>query len=104
MENQDLYQGKMKKIMQLNNQFEADMLLDVLQDRGIPVIIEEYNDQIFGETFNELKGWGTVWAEERHEEEIKQVMAEMRAQNLGGAFDENLDEDSLEKMDEKNDR
>ena len=101
-ENGEMYKGNTKKIMQLNNQFEADLLMDILIDNGIPAIIEEYNDQIFGETFNEFKGWGDVWAEPKYEDQIKQFVEEIRNQHSSEPFDESIDEDLLDAMDADN--
>ena len=98
-EHSEMYKGNTKKIMQLNNQFEADLLMDILIDNGIPVIIEEYDDKIFGETFNEFKGWGDVWAEPKYEEKIKHFVDEIRKQHSSEPFDENVDEDLLDAMD-----
>jgi hypothetical protein len=91
MKNDQLYTGKTKNIMQLNNQFEADLLMEVLMDNGIPAIIEEYDDKVFGETFNEFKGWGSVWAEEKYENDIKKYMEEIRNQKIDLKFDDSSD-------------
>ncbi len=96
-----IYKGNTKNIMQLNNQFEADLLMDVLIDNNIPAIFEEYDDKIFGETFNEFKGWGSVWAEPKYEEQIKEFVAEIRSKTADEPFDEQVDEDLIAAMDAK---
>lgn len=60
-------------------------------DNGIPAIIEEYDDKVFGETFNEFKGWGSVWAEEKYENDIKKYMEEIRNQKIDLKFDDSSD-------------
>lgn len=97
----EIYKEKTKQIMQLNNQFEADMLADVLRDNDIPAIFSPYDDMIFGETFNEFKGWGSVWTEPRYEEQIKEFVAEIRRNAVADDFDEELDEDALAAVDEQ---
>ncbi|MGI5825252.1 MAG: hypothetical protein ACOX7J_06745 [Bacillota bacterium] len=104
MQNDKLYQGTTKNIMQLENQFEADLLLDILLENGIPAIIEEYDDKVFGETFNEFKGWGNVWAEEKYEADIKKFVKEIRSQSSSDDFDEEIDEDSLRAMDSQKEK
>lgn len=94
-ESNNFYKEKTKQIMQLNNQFEADVLADVLRDNGIPVIFRPYDDQIFGETFNEFKGWGSVWAEPQYETQIKELAAEIRRDTVDDVFDEEIDEEAL---------
>lgn len=97
----EIYKGKTKQIMQLNNQFEADVLADVLRDNDIPAIFSPYDDMIFGETFNEFKGWGSVWAEPEYEERIKEFVAEIRRDAVADGFDEELDEEALTAVDEQ---
>ena len=100
-ERNELYKEKTKQIMQLNNQFEADVLADVLRDNDIPAIFSPYDDMIFGETFNEFKGWGSVWAEPQYEEQIKELVAEIRRDAVADSFDEELDEEALAAVDEQ---
>lgn len=100
-ERNELYKEKTKQIMQLNNQFEADVLADVLRDNDIPAIFSPYDDMIFGETFNEFKGWGSVWAEPQYEEQIKEFAAEIRRDAVTDGFDEELDEEALAAVDEQ---
>lgn len=95
----ELYKEKTKQIMQLNNQFEADVLADVLRDNDIPAIFSPYDDMIFGETFNEFKGWGSVWAEPQYEEQIKDLVEEIRQGAVAEVFDEEVDEDALVALD-----
>lgn len=95
----EMYKGKTKNIMQLNNQFEADLLMDILMENGIPVIIEEYDDKVFGETFNEFKGWGSVWAEEKYQDDIKKIVEEIRSSAENISFDEAVDVEAIEKLD-----
>ena len=97
----DLYKEKTKQIMQLNNQFEADVLADVLRDNDIPAIFSPYDDKIFGETFNEFKGWGSVWAEPQYEEQIKSFAEEIRQGAVADGFDEEIDEEALAAVDEQ---
>ncbi len=44
----------------VENQFEADVVSDVLEKENIPVLIRSYMDTAYDGIFLPQKGWGTV--------------------------------------------
>ena len=59
-----------EKILVLNNEVEAGIMEDILQERGIPVIIQSYFDKAYDGLFTMQKGWGHIEAEAKYKDEI----------------------------------
>jgi hypothetical protein len=66
------------KIMVLENEFEAQILESVLQEREIPHFLKSYHDEVYGRLFQMNKGWGAVNAPERYKVEIEEIVADLR--------------------------
>ncbi len=62
-----------KKIVVLNNDLEAKIVEDLLEDRGIPHRIRSYHDSAYDGLYQAQKGWGVVEAPEEYEDEIKDL-------------------------------
>jgi hypothetical protein len=60
-----------KKILVLNNDFEARIVEDLLKEHGIPHRIRSYHDSAYDGLYQAQKGWGVVEAPEEYEDEIK---------------------------------
>ena len=69
------------KIAAVDNQFEAQILEEVLKERGIPFLLKSYYDSAYDGLFQGQKGWGAVYAPAGHGAEIAAILAELR-QNL----------------------
>jgi hypothetical protein len=60
-----------KKIVSLNNECEAEVIANMLKERGIPYRIRSYHDSAYDGLYQAQKGWGRVEAPEEYEAEIK---------------------------------
>jgi len=62
-----------KKVVVLNNEMEAKIVENMLNDRGIPHRIRSYHDSAYDGLFQAQKGWGIVEAPPEFEDEIKDL-------------------------------
>ena len=62
-----------KKLITLDNRFQADLLTDALEKTEIPFLVREYKDTAYNGLFVTQKGWGTVMVEETKLEEAKVI-------------------------------
>ena len=69
------------KVAVLDNQFEAQILADILDERRIPHIIKSYYDAAYDGLFQTQKGWGAVFAPAHCEVEITEVLAGLRSRD-----------------------
>ena len=53
-----------KKLITLDNRFQADLLTDALEKEGIPFLLREYQETAYDGLFIGQKGWGTVMVDE----------------------------------------
>ncbi|MFW5986317.1 MAG: hypothetical protein ACOCQH_03045 [Halanaerobiales bacterium] len=60
------------KIVELNNEIEANLMDDILNDRDIPHLINSYRDIAYDGIF-QLGSWGHIEADPENEEEIKEI-------------------------------
>jgi hypothetical protein len=66
-----------EKILDLNNEFEAERLEEILNEKNIPFGIVPVSDSVFG-TIEILKnGWGYLEAPTRFKKEILEIYAEI---------------------------
>lgn len=65
------------KILVLNNEFEANLLEEVLADRKIPHGIVTSDDTALGGIMEMEFGWGYVEAPEKYKEEILMIYEEI---------------------------
>ena len=66
-----------KKLITLDNQFQADLLTDALDKAGIPFLVREYKDTAYDGLFVTQKGWGTVMVEESKLEEARTISKDL---------------------------
>lgn len=66
-----------KKLITLDNRFQADLLTDALEKAEIPFLVREYKDTAYDGLFVTQKGWGTVMVEETSMEEAKAITREL---------------------------
>ena len=69
-----------RNIATLENQFEAEILEQVLKDQQIPALFRSYEDLAYGSLYQSQKGWGSIWAPPEYEAEILAFLEEIRAQ------------------------
>jgi len=66
------------KIATLDNEIEARLLDSILTERNIPHRMRSYHDTAYDGLFQAQKGWGYVAAPEPYEEEVKEILTDMR--------------------------
>jgi hypothetical protein len=67
-----------KKITVAENKFEADLIVQTLQQEGIPCMIRSYHDTAYDGIFIPQKGWAAVMVPEEEEEKAGDIIAELR--------------------------
>jgi hypothetical protein len=66
-----------EKILDLNNEFEAERLEEVLKEKNIPYGIVPVSDSAFGSIEILENGWGYLEAPPRFKNEILEIYAEI---------------------------
>ena len=66
------------KVATLENEVEARLLDSVLNERGIPHRMRSYYDTAYDGLFQAQKGWGSVSAPATHQDEILEIIADLR--------------------------
>jgi len=66
-----------EKILDLNNEFEAERLEEVLKEKNIPHGIVPVSDSAFGSIEILENGWGYLEAPSRFKNEILEIYAEI---------------------------
>jgi hypothetical protein len=65
------------KILVFNNEFEANHLNEILNEKEIPHIIKSYHDSAYDGLWQTQSGWGHLEAQEESREEILQIYNKM---------------------------
>ena len=68
---------KLEKILVLNNEFEAKLLEEILQEKNIPYITRSYHDSAYDGLWQLQTGWGHIEAPEEFADEILQTYNHM---------------------------
>ena len=68
------------KIATLENEIEARLLDSILTERKIPHLMRSYYDTAYDGLFQTQKGWGYVAAPESYDEEIREILCDLRKQ------------------------
>ena len=68
------------RIVVLENEIEAGLLDSILTERNIPHMMTSYHDTAYDGLFQTQKGWGVVSAPPHHEEEITEIVQDLRKQ------------------------
>lgn len=71
---------KLKKIAVLDNEVQAELVDNVLEERGIPHLMRTYHDSALDGLFESHSGWGHIEAPEECKDEILAVIAEIKRQ------------------------
>lgn len=66
-----------KKLITLDNRFQADLLTDALGKAKILFLVREYKDTAYDGLFVTQKGWGTVMVEESNLEEARAITEDL---------------------------
>ncbi len=67
-----------KKILVLDNEIEANIMEDILQEREIPHIIQSYHVPGYDGVFQFHMGWGHIEASQEHREEILKIYEDVK--------------------------
>jgi hypothetical protein len=65
------------KILVLNNEFEAKLLDEILNEKKIPHMIRSFHDSAYDSLWQTQSCWGQIEAPEEFREEILQIYKEM---------------------------
>jgi hypothetical protein len=71
------------KVATLENEIEAALVESILTERRIPFLMRSYYDTAFDGLFQTQKGWGYVSVPRSREEEVKEIISDLREQ-VGG--------------------
>jgi len=69
--------NKTEKIVALNNEFEAKLLDEILNEKSIPHIIRSYHDSAYDGLWQAQSGWGHLEAPSDYREEILEIYSKM---------------------------
>jgi hypothetical protein len=81
-------ESQMVKIAVLENAIEAQLIGSILDQREIPHRLRSYYDTAYDGLFQMQKGWGKLYASQSHQQEILQVIEDVRSNNF---FNDNND-------------
>jgi len=74
---------KDKPLFDLENQFEADLIAQVLKDHGIPYRIAPWENSYWGILFGEgvlgMHGYAKLWGYDKDKEKIADLLDQVRA-------------------------
>ncbi|NUM53085.1 MAG: hypothetical protein HUU46_05525 [Candidatus Hydrogenedentes bacterium] len=65
-------------IAELENEFQAQIVGQLLESRGLPHIIRSYHDSAYDGLFQTTLGWGCVEAPESFKEDVLAVVEKVR--------------------------
>lgn len=68
-----------EKVEILDNDFEAQLLDSVLNERNIPHLMRSFYDTAFDGLYQAQKGWGYVGAPAEYHEEIRDILHDIRS-------------------------
>jgi len=69
--------SKSVKILALDNEFQAMLLDDILNERNIPHIMKSYHDSAYDGLWQTQSSWGHVDAPEEYRDEILEIFNNM---------------------------
>jgi hypothetical protein len=72
------------KIAIIENEFEAQLLQSILDERGIVYYIRSYYDIAYDGLFQKSNGWGAIYAPEEYKKLIVETMEGIRNQSVEG--------------------
>jgi hypothetical protein len=61
------------KILKLDNEVEAQLMKNSLEERNIPHMVRSYHDSAYDGIYQFQKGWGVILAPESFKEEIMEI-------------------------------
>jgi hypothetical protein len=70
------------KVLDFNNEFEAKLLDEILNEKNIPHIIRSYHDSAYDGLWQMQSGWGHLEAPEKYREELLLIYNQMSSESL----------------------
>jgi len=75
-------ESQLINIAVLENAIEAQLIGSILDQRKIPHRLRSYHDTAYDGLFQMQKGWGKLYASQSHEQEILQIIKDVRSQDF----------------------
>jgi hypothetical protein len=76
--------SRTEKILVLYNEFEANLMKSILEERGIPCILKSYYDSAYDGMWQAQNGWGQLDADPKNREEILMIYTEISQNQTDG--------------------
>jgi hypothetical protein len=70
------------KVLDFNNEFEAKLLDEILNEKNIPHLIRSYHDSAYDGLWQMQSGWGHLEAPEEYREELLLIHSQMSPEAL----------------------
>lgn len=70
-----------EKILILENEFEAGIMEELLEENDIPYVIQSYVNGPYNGIWKSQKGWGHIEADPEFKEEILEIYREIKNNN-----------------------
>ena len=70
------------KVLNFNNEFEAKLLDEILNEKNIPHLIRSYHDSAYDGLWQMQSGWGHLEAPEEYREELLLIYSQMSPEPL----------------------
>jgi hypothetical protein len=96
------FMSEMINILTLNNEIEANLLEEVLNENDIPFIIKNFHDNAYDGLFQMQFGWGVVESYEENREKIIEFYDLIKKENKEFAADDNSINITADEMPKKN--
>lgn len=89
--------GEFKIVKVCDDQFYAEMIKDVLENEGIPLIIRQYKDTAYAGIFEQQLGWGAILVPKQFLKKTEKLIEELdQASKEQTIFEDEKDEDENE--------
>jgi hypothetical protein len=70
------------KVLDFNNEFEAKLLDEILNEKNIPHLIRSYHDSAYDGLWQMQSSWGHLEAPEEYREELLLIYSQMSPEPL----------------------
>jgi len=70
------------RVLDFNNEFEAKLLDEILNEKNIPHLIRSYHDSAYDGLWQMQSGWGHLEAPEEYREELLLIYSQMSPESL----------------------
>jgi hypothetical protein len=70
------------KVLDFNNEFEAKLLDEILNEKNIPHLIRSYHDSAYDGLWQMQSSWGHIEAPEEYREELLLIYSQMSPESL----------------------